>query len=85
MGRSVSWETMQKLFSYEISLRNPWATQEGHTFELREKRFASCIEQHLIQRDLLALLEQYAAYHPVTFASITVSQEELMVKQQLTR
>jgi hypothetical protein len=25
MGRSVSWETKQKLFSYEISLRNPWA------------------------------------------------------------
>ena len=24
MGRSVSWETMQKLFSYECSLRNPW-------------------------------------------------------------
>jgi hypothetical protein len=24
MGRSVSWETKQKLFSYEISLRNPW-------------------------------------------------------------
>jgi hypothetical protein len=31
MGRSVSWETMQKLFSYELSLRNPWGLQKSKT------------------------------------------------------
>lgn len=32
MGRSVSWETMQKLFGYEISLRNPWALHLGDAY-----------------------------------------------------
>jgi hypothetical protein len=37
MGRSVSWETKQKLFSYEISLRNPWGGRIQAEFSMNKE------------------------------------------------